>query len=34
MRLLKVSAKTGEGMDDCLLLVAKMLAERLEETPI
>ncbi|HEY6845439.1 MAG TPA: hydrogenase nickel incorporation protein HypB [Terracidiphilus sp.] len=34
MRLLKVSAKTGEGMDNCLLLVAKMLAERLEETPI
>lgn len=34
MRLLKVSAKTGEGMDDCLLLVAKMRAERLEETPI
>jgi hydrogenase nickel incorporation protein HypB len=34
MRVLKVSAKTGEGMDDCLLLVAKMLAERFEETPM
>lgn len=34
MRVLKVSAKTGEGMDDCLLLVARMLAERFEETPM
>ena len=34
MRVFKVSAKTNEGMDDCLQFLKEMLAERLQKAPM
>jgi hydrogenase nickel incorporation protein HypB len=34
MRVFKVSAKTNEGMDDCLQFLKERLAERLQKAPM
>lgn len=34
MRVFKVSAKTDEGMDDCLQFLKEMAAKRLQQTPV